>query len=439
MSRFSDGKNISKYLDEIWNLIDPLICDDAKTKFVDSCGFVHCSSRLIEEKVRRNPFDPLLIENVRKFHDEFGGCSSKSFLEFFVLFSREIVPLAEETSLKIFSSLFDLIEKIQRFPLSEKVDRNSLNSEFFLRVARRKQIFGEMFEKIFRESKEKNPFEKIFYTTKIRNGAESFSLVDGILAERKNEETIVAGSFRSVLIDADLTEDFSHRGFNEKFEIKTKTRDRTWIELVESIVERFRVEIIFSSGRIDQRITKVRSLQHFPSKILRSLDENRILQYLTDLHDENQILQVEIRKFQENNEFIILNSSHKTVLHFIPISSVAEMKNDEFKHCLARFRLIFQHNRFVTGSTDFERKVRHFISSLETSNLEQQIAIDIFRRVLTNFIERVHSKTETFYPDLIDDPISKVEAWKRVLLLIKQLLQIDYFIQLVHDDELSDI
>ncbi|CAF4285703.1 unnamed protein product, partial [Rotaria sp. Silwood2] len=91
-------------------------------------------------------------------------------------------------------------------------------------------------------------------------------------------------------------------------------------------------------------------------------------------------------------------------------------------------------------SGEFENNLyKYWYDKKENSSIEYNIAYECFLEYLQLFINELLKHKESFEKNLIDDFDSKFDAWKTSIELLKILMQIDNVVQIIDNDDLSDI
>jgi hypothetical protein len=124
------------------------------------------------------------------------------------------------------------------------------------------------------------------------------------------------------------------------------------------------------------------------------------------------------------------------------LETLVDIKHEQFVHCLGRFREILQKNFYLNGSSEFEMRLyKYWYDNKNNENLsiEYHLAYDCFLQSLELFINEIIHHKECFENNLIDDFESKFDAWKTSIELLKILMQIDYVIQIVNNEDLYDL
>ena len=95
---------------------------------------------------------------------------------------------------------------------------------------------------------------------------------------------------------------------------------------------------------------------------------------------------------------------------------------------------------YLNGSGEFEdRLIKYWYDKNENLSIEYNLAYDCFIECLQLFVKEICRRKECFEKNLIDDFDSKFDAWKTSIELLKILMQIDNVVQIVNDEDLSDI
>jgi hypothetical protein len=71
--------------------------------------------------------------------------------------------------------------------------------------------------------------------------------------------------------------------------------------------------------------------------------------------------------------------------------------------------------------------------------MEKNLAYDCFLECLQLFVKELSNRKESWEKNIIDDFDSKFDAWKTSIELLKILMQIDHVVQIVENDDISDI
>jgi hypothetical protein len=458
MSRFIAIENLSSYMCQLNSIVLSLLCDHTSMKCVDSSAsfqFFSCPIRLIEELQINHPYHSLIIQTLQKFHNKYDGCSSKTFLFFLTTIYNHLQLLWDKKDRlfqkKIFNALEQLIDQ-SIFITKNKFTQNlSLNSDILHRICRHQSIYSDSLYQAylyFTSSREQishlellTHFDNLHHITRVKYSEEKCLFIPGtILAVNSS----IKGYRRTVLIDGYLLEDYTHLGYSNKLKLKHTSTKSSWIYLILSILKEYSIDVIICSGKIDEKLKDLNNenmffIENIPTKTLRILGQNSLLNYLTDLNSEENILLFNFIQFNDDPLLTIVEKG-STIIQYVPFKSLIDIKHEQFVHCFARFRHILQKNLFLNGSGQFEDMLyQYWYKNREKSSIENDMAYECFLECLQKFVRELTNRKECFENNLIDDFDSKFDAWKTSIELLKILMQIDNVIQIVDDEHLSDI
>jgi hypothetical protein len=439
------------------SIVSSLLCDHITMKCVNSSSsfqYFSCPIRLIEEIHITHPYHSLVIQTLDTFHNKYDGCSCKTFLFFLTTFSNYLQSLFDKTSQlfqkKVFNHLEQLINQSLLIAKNEFSENLILNSNIFLRICRYQTIYSDSLYQAYlyflslkqqiSHSELLTHFDNLNHITRVKYSEEKCLFISGtILPVTKSIE----GYRRTILIDGYLLEDYVHLGYNNKLKLNQTSIKSSWIYLILAILKEYSIESILCSGTIDQKLKDYNDdnrifIENVSIKTLRLLGQNSILTYLTDLTEEH-ILLLNYIQFSDDPLLTIIEKG-STIIQYVPLESLVAVKHEQFVHCLARFRHILRKNSYLNGSSEFEdRLYKYWYDRRENSSIEYNLAYECFLECLQLFVKEISNRKECFEKNIIDDFDSKFDAWKTSMELLKILMQIDNVVQIVDNEDLSDI
>ncbi|CAF4274808.1 unnamed protein product [Rotaria sp. Silwood2] len=421
MSRFITIENLSLYMCQLKSMISSLLCDHTSMKCVNSSSsfeLFSCPIRLIEEINIIHPYHSLVIETLQTFHNKYDGCSSKTLLIFLITFYNHLQILFDKNNQVFQKKIFNYLEQFidQSILIAKKnfIENLYLNSNIFLRICRFQNIYSDSLYQAylyFISSKQHISHEELIiqfdnlnHITRVKYSEEKCLFIPGtILPINKS----IKGYKRTLLIDGHILEDYVHIG----------TIDEKLKEL-----------------NHDKRIF----IENISIKIFRLFEQNLIVNYLTDINEEN-ILLLNYTEYHNDSSIIFIEKG-STIIQYVPFENLINIKHEQFVHCLSRFRLILKKNFYLKGSGEFENNLyKYWYDKKENSSIEYNIAYECFLEYLQLFINELLKHKESFEKNLIDDFDSKFDAWKTSIELLKILMQIDNVVQIIDNDDVSDI
>ncbi|CAF2674339.1 unnamed protein product [Rotaria sp. Silwood2] len=421
MSRFITIENLSLYMCQLKSMISSLLCDHTSMKCVNSSSsfeLFSCPIRLIEEINIIHPYHSLVIETLQTFHNKYDGCSSKTLLIFLITFYNHLQILFDKNNQVFQKKIFNYLEQFidQSILIAKKnfIENLYLNSNIFLRICRFQNIYSDSLYQAYlyfissyqHLSHEEllSQFDNLNHIKRVKYSEEKCLFIPGtILPINKS----IKGYKRTLLIDGHILEDYVHIG----------TIDEKLKEL-----------------NHDKRIF----IENISIKIFRLFEQNLIVNYLTDINEEN-ILLLNYTEYHNDSSIIFIEKG-STIIQYVPFENLINIKHEQFVHCLSRFRLILKKNFYLKGSGEFENNLyKYWYDKKENSSIEYNIAYECFLEYLQLFINELLKHKESFEKNLIDDFDSKFDAWKTSIELLKILMQIDNVVQIIDNDYLSDI
>lgn len=457
MSRFITIENLSAYMCQLNSIVSSLLCNHTSMKCVDSSSsfqFYSCPVRLLEELDITHPYHSLVIQTFETFHNKYDGCSCKTLLFFLTRFYNYLQTIFDKNNQLFQKNIFNYLEQLieQSMLISEnKFSENLLlNSNIFLRICRNQTIYSDALYQAYLYFNSINPqishsdlityFNNLTHITKVKYFQEKCLFIPGTILPT---DQIINGSRRTILVDGYLLEDYVHLGYNNKIKLKQISTKSSWIYLILSILKEYSIDVILCSGTIDKRLIEFNNdnrifLENIPSKTLRLLGENFILNYVTDLTKEN-ILVLNYNQINDDSLLTIIEKG-STILQYVPLENLIDIKHEQFLHCLARFRHILQKQFYLNGSGEFEDKLyKYWYDKKHDLTMENNLAYDCFLECLQAFVKELFNRQECFEKNLIDDFNSKFDGWKTSIELLKILMQIDNVVQIIDNEDLSDI
>jgi len=425
-------------------------CIDSSSSF----QFVSCPVRLIEELCITHPYHSLVIQTLQTFHNKYDGCSCKTFLVFLTTFYNYLQTIFDKNNqlfqTNIFNHLEQLIDQSILISKNQFSENLSLNSNTFLRICRYQTIYSDSLYQAYlyfnslksqiSQSELLIHFDNLTHITRVKYSEEKCLFIPGTILSINQS---IIGNRRTILIDGYLLEDYVHLGYNNKIKLKQTSIKSSWIYLILSILKEYSIEIILCSGTIDKKLKDLNNdhrifIENISVKILRLLGQNSILNYLTDLNEEN-VLVLNYIPFH-NDPLLTVIEKGSTIIQYVSLENLVDIKHEQFVHCLARFRHILRKNFYLNGSGEFEDQLyRYLYDKKENLSIEYNLAYECFLQCLQLFIKEISNHKESFEKNLIDDFDSKFDAWKTSIELLKILMQIDNVVQIVDNEDLSDI
>ena len=449
MSRFLAVDRLSAYLRQLDSLVCSSLCDHTTMKCLQSSSqFVSCPVRLLDELPLSHPCHSIVLQALQTFHDQYDGCSTRTLIYFLTRFYEYLQPFCEEKNPVFEKKIFQHLEEIlnQSFVVAQRLFARTftIDRELLERLCRCQSVYADgLYQAYLHFTSESTDaelcdrFTNLHHLTRVKYFEEKCLFLPGIILPITG---ITPGRRRTVLIDGYLLEDYRHLGYKNPVKLKSINAHSSWIHLIRSIVKEYSIEMILCSGTIDERIKdQLCCIDNLPIRTLRALGENSILHYLTDVSEDEHILLFNYLPLADDASLVMIDQG-ATLLHYVPLETLIDVKHERLQHCLARLRHILRANFYLNGSGDFESVLaRHWNDQPCVRAVEEQIALDGFRHCLLSFVEALTNRGDLFETNLIDDCASKLEAWKVSLDLVKIVVQIDSVVQTVDSDELSDL
>ncbi|CAF4575950.1 unnamed protein product [Rotaria sp. Silwood1] len=385
-----------------------------------SFEFFSCPIQLIEELHINHPYHSLIIETLETFHNKYNGCSCKTLLFFLITFYNHFQILINKNNqlfqMKIINYLEEFIEQSILIAKNNFIENLFLNSNIFLRICRFQYIYSDILYQAylyFISLKQQNTHEELIkqfnnlnHITRVKYSEEKCLFIPGTII---SIDKSIQGYKRTILIDGYILEDYIHIGkIDEKLkELNNNNNKRIFIE-------------------------------NISIKIFQLFEQNSIINYITDINEENILLLNYIEYY--NDPSIIYIEKGSTIIQYVPFENLINIKHEQFVHCLSRFRLILKKNFYLNGSGEFENNLyKYFYNKKENLSIEYNLAYEYFLEYLQLFVNELLNHKESFIKNLIDDFDSKFYAWKTSIELLKILMQIDNVVQIIDNDNLSDI
>ncbi|CAF3720326.1 unnamed protein product [Adineta steineri] len=421
-----------------------------------SFQYFSCPIRLIEELPINHPYHSLVIQTLQTFHNKYDGCSCKTLLFFLTTYFNYFHLLFDKNNhlcqKKIFNYLEQFIDQSKLIAEERFSENFYINSNIILRICRYQTIYSDSlyqaylyFHSLNQQISHKElltHFNNLNHITRVKYFEEKCLFIPGTILQINKS---IQGYRRTILIDGHLLEDYVHIGYNNKIKLKQISTKSSWMYLVLSILKEYSIEIIICSGTVDQKLKECNDkifIENIPVKTLRLLGQNSLLTYITDLNQEH-ILSLNYTEFPDDPLLTIIEKG-STIIQYVPLESLINIKHEQFLHCLARFRHILRKNIYLNGSSEFENQLyKYWYDKRENNNnnnsFENNLAYECFLECLQIFIKEIKNHHEYFEKNLIDDFDSKFDAWKTSIELLKILMQIDNIVKIVTNEDLSDI
>ena len=372
------------------------------------------------------------MQTLENFHKKYSGCSCKYFLFFLTNFYEQLTNLIEERT--IFDELDKLIQKSKFIARNQFAESDlSWNFETFERICRYQTNYAQCLHEAYLHLNLN--FKNLIHLTQVRSVEEKSVFLSGLLIST-NEK--IEGTYRTILLDGYLLEDYVHVGYNNQMKTKQISTKSSWFYLISSILEEYKIDIVLCTGTIDDKFKTMNNssrifIENLSTKILRLCDENLMINYLTDLNEEN-ILQLNYRVY--SNEFTVIEFTHcGTILQCVPCDYLIDLKHEQLSHCIGRCQEIMKTNIYLAGSGLFETQLYKYIYE----NEEMNSSSECFLRTLDLFIQELSNRKDLFQSNLIDDFNSKFDAWTSSIDLLKIFFQIDQILEITDTDDLTDI
>ena len=448
MTRLRSTNDLDEYLSQLDSLVCSLLADHTSMKCIDmstSYEFIACPVRLLDERPLTYP---IVNQVLRAFHEKYDGCSTKTLLFFLVRFYRYLRPFVDGRHRSSERRIFEQFEQIidqsrcvtqQRFSHALSIDARVLQ-----RICRYQTVYADsLYEAYVHFTASKSgvtqrdligQFDELQHITRVKYLEERCSFVPGTVLAG---DLTVSGCRRTVLIDGHLLEDYVHIGYNNKMQLKSVGNEPSaWMDCLSSILQAFAIEVVLCSGTVDGRLkSKVECVENVSTRILRMLGERSIVNYLTDLNDESDVLLLNYVPHPDDSSMVMIDRG-STIIQYVPLERLVDLRHEQFRHCLARFRLILRENAFVDGSGEFERQLMQYWYEQRDHN---SVAYEGFIQCLQELTRDVSSRKECFEANVIDDIHSKFDAWQTSLELVQILMQIDSVAEIVQNDQTSDL
>jgi len=427
--------NLSMYISKLKSLVLSFLCDHTTIKCIDSTStfqYLACPIRLLEELSFEHPCHSIVMQTLENFHKKYSGCSCKYFLFFLTNFYEQLTNLIEERT--IFDELDKLIQKSKFIARNQFAESDlSWNFETFERICRYQTNYAQCLHEAYLHLNLN--FKNLIHLTQVRSVEEKSVFLSGLLIST-NEK--IEGTYRTILLDGYLLEDYVHVGYNNQMKTKQISTKSSWFYLISSILEEYKIDIVLCTGTIDDKFKTMNNssrifIENLSTKILRLCDENLMINYLTDLNEEN-ILQLNYRVY--SNEFTVIEFTHcGTILQCVPCDYLIDLKHEQLSHCIGRCQEIMKTNIYLAGSGLFETQLYKYIYE----NEEMNSSSECFLRTLDLFIQELSNRKDLFQSNLIDDFNSKFDAWTSSIDLLKIFFQIDQILEITDTDDLTDI
>ncbi|CAF3616987.1 unnamed protein product [Rotaria sp. Silwood1] len=461
MSRFLTVDNLSSYMCQLKSIISSLLCNHTSMKCIESSSsssfeFFSCPIQLIGELHINHPYHSLIIETLETFHNKYNGCSCKTLLFFLITFYNHFQILINKNNqlfqMKIINYLEEFIEQSILIAKNNFIENLFLNSNIFLRICRFQYIYSDILYQAylyFISLKQQNSHEELIkqfnnlnHITRVKYSEEKCLFIPGTII---SIDKSIQGYKRTILIDGYILEDYIHIGYNNKLKLKQISNKSSWIYIILTILNQYSIDIILCTGKIDEKLKELNNnnnkrifIENISIKIFQLFEQNFIINYITDINEENILLLNYIEYY--NDPSIIYIEKGSTIIQYVPFENLINIKHEQFVHCLSRFRLILKKNFYLNGSGEFENNLyKYFYNKKENLSIEYNLAYEYFLEYLQLFVNELLNHKESFIKNLIDDFDSKFYAWKTSIELLKILMQIDNVVQIIDNDNLSDI
>ena len=449
MTRLRSTNDLDEYLVQLDSLVCSLLADHTSMKCLDmstSYEFIACPVRLLDERPLTYP---TVNQVLRAFHEKYDGCSTKTLLFFLVRFYRYLRPFVDgrhrSSERRIFEQFEQLIEQSRCVTQQRFSHALSIDARVFQRICRYQTVYADsLYEAYVHFSASRadvthrdliEQFDQLHHITRVKYLDEKCSFVPGTVLV--GDSAVCGGCRRTVLIDGHLLEDYAHVGYNNTMPLKSVgTEPSTWMDCLESILRAFSIDVVLCSGTMDGRLkSKIECVENVPTRILRMLGERSMLNYLTDLNDESDVLLLTYRSHPNDSSLTMIDRG-STIIQYVPLERLVDLRHEQFRHCLARLRLILRENAFVDGSGEFERQLMQYWYDRRD---HRSVAHEGFSQCLEEFTRDLSSRKDCYEANVIDDIHSKFDAWQTSLELVQILMQIDSIAEIVQNDQTSDI
>ncbi|CAF2066634.1 unnamed protein product [Rotaria magnacalcarata] len=454
MSRFLTVENLPSYMCQIRSIVASLLCDHTRMKCIYSSSsfeFFSCPIRFIEEVEIIHPYHSLVIDTLETFHKKYDGCSCKTLLFFLVTFSNHFHLLFDKNNRFSQKTIFNHLEQFvgQSILIAKEnfTDNLVLNLDVFHRICRFQTMYSDSLYQAYLyfvslQEELINQFDNLNHITRVKYAEEQCLFIPGTIIPIDKP---IQGYQRTLLIDGYVLEDYVHIGYNNKLKLKQISAKSSWIYVISSILNQYSIDIILCSGTIDEKLKDLNRdnkrifVENISSKIFRLFNQNLIVNYVTDINEENILT---LNYIQSNDDpTLIFIEKGSTIIQYVPIESLVNIKHEQFVHCLARFRHILRKKFYLKGSGEFEHNLYKYFygKKNESLSIEYNLAYECFLECLQLFSNEIFNRKELFEKNLIDDFDSKFDAWQTSIELLKILMQVNDVVQIVDNEDLSDI
>ncbi|CAF1174652.1 unnamed protein product [Adineta ricciae] len=457
MSRLVNCDHLLPYICQLKSIVLSLLCDHTRMKCVDSSiafQYISCPVRFIEELQLQHPCHSLVIQTLHTFHTKYDGCSCKTLLFFLTAFFNHLQPVFDGNnqliSKRIFNHLDKLISQSISVAKTQFTENLLLTPQIISRICRHQTIYSESLYQAYVHLLSKNQsisqtdlityFDNLHHLTRVKHINEKCLFMPGTLLQINKP---IDGYRRTVCIDGHILEDYAHLGYNNKLKLKQISSTSSWLHLILSILKQYSIESIICSGTIDQKLKDIESndrifIENIPVKTLRFIGQNSLISYLTDV-DHEHILSLNYMSCPDDASLTMIDKG-ATIVQYVPLDSLIDVKHEQFLHCLSRFRQILRRSFYLNGSGQFEDQLcKYWYDRQENSSQENHLAHECFLECLQQYIKEITNRRDCFQSDMIDDFDSKFDAWRTSLELVNVLTQIDHVVEIVTDDQSSDI
>ena len=444
MTLFLSNDQQEKYIEQLYRYLQGILCQHTQIKclqFSSSSStfeFYSCPMKWLDEiSLFDYPFHSIVRQTLERFHYKYDGCSMKICIYFFCQFYYYFKRFHEK-------KIFEYVEEILQQSLEYTKDHlcqsfESVNLEFFQRLCRSQHIYAQCLYEMYLFYPS-IPFDHLHHLIRIKSCEEKCHFIPSLLLPYSHHQRSLQGTHRTIFLDGYLLEDYHHLGYRSNVKIKSVSSQSTWMNLIQSILREYQIEMIICTGTIDSRLKEQSNcnyLENISIRILRSFDEQILLHYLTDLDPDVNIISLDYHPYPDDPSLIQINHGC-TLLHYIPSELFIDVKQEQFQHCFGRFKQILQTKMFLKGSGEFERELfQYWNRKNDYQCIEEQIAIEGFQQCLQLFYEDLQLKKDLYEMNFIDDYLSKFDAWKCSFELVKILFEIDSIVKILDQEQIN--
>jgi hypothetical protein len=466
--------------------------NDGKDALRNEIIFTKCWYQIFFELIEKwNRFDPFLVflrNNIESFHTR-NKCSTKTAVCFAILLWKRTSMVKKKMLNNRFTNflaqfLTEIVERsiehvveAKLIKLDKKIIKTEANHTFYKRLLKGLCRGDEKNTKILIDliqlnrnnlklSKDNISIISTSTQTIIQN---DYLIVEGIIMKANNE--IIKHlqnnntNINTLYIDASLTLDYVHLGFNK--DIKSKQIITTssqmnvdhlyskWLNNIKSILIDHKIKLILTTGtKVDSgvcefcQVNSIIIVDNISLKMrsqITKLFKCSALFYIEDFNDSIHLFKSNIKTIScqsDNESFIHLYSNEPnsnqnfmaSILIKNRLSTTNQMIKEKLEHDMCRLLNVINSNSYLLGNGQIERYLAHdiiktFKLTTSTNNEDEiyyELAKDCIVDSLKDFNDLIvkNGSVETF-----DDFQSKTNAWRNACFINSFLLKIDVSIR----------